>query len=561
MSVTERLNHDRLINWAVAITLFVLIAPHWLFTRDFADGAIVSFARLSGDTEGLFAWLRDSNWLIVIVFYKVVFALSDLSGAGYLILTKCALSVLVVVLYLECTIWARDVFKLPANQASLAALLCVASPSLYTLANSTATVNLLCICLVFMGHRLYWSEKTSVRLVGLILLVMSFQVYSNLVFALALELVRWWRFKHHQKNRFLWFLGLFAAALFVYFSIRILSPPKQLFTQYNQFLNPFNTQDFGRLARVVVMFMTWGIIPLAALLSVVIFRVFSRSRSPNPLQEKMQIQTGFGSLVALVFLAGAAAFPYIMVGKGAPLFTPTAYGDGLTEQVFRAAYPGPIAPTWANTSTRHGFLLSIPVGLMTWIAAAMMIQKLRLRWSPLALYSLLLPLALIWVLPAYANKLQNQWFEMSLIKGFQTLPPAKPGIVELRYQPISSWLIWTSSANVILREAWGTSFHLGLFHSLDVYRDDLYWQYHTYFLDKGVLQFRLLQNMAAMDNFPGADCLTKYQGKWPSPTLWQVTLAGWFPQTVPAASIQQVEFSCETGRQLTNPNPDKKVIY
>ena len=561
MSLTERLHGERSVNWAVAITLLVLIAPHWLFTRDFADGAIVSFARLIGNTDALFAWLRDSNWLIAIAFYKIIFALSDFSGAGYLILTKCALSVLIAVLYVECSLWAREVFKLPSDQASLAALLCVASPSLYTLANSTATVNLLCICLVFMGHRLYWDEKTFVRLVGLVLMVISFQVNSNLVFAVALELVRWWRCKQLRGNRLFWFLGLLTAVLCAYLFIRIFSPPRQLFTQYNQLLNPLNLDDLKRLIRVVVMFMTWGVIPMAALVLVAMTSFFSRSRLPYSLHKNINVKTGFASLAALLFLAGAAVFPYVMVGKGAPLFTPTAYGSGLTEQVFRVAYSGPVAPTWANTSTRHGFILSIPVGLMTWIAAAMLIQKLKLRWSPLGLYALLFPLALIWVLPAYANKLQNQWVEMSLIKGFQTLPPAKPGIVELRYQPISSWIIWTSSANVILREAWNSSAHLGFFHSLNVYRDDLYWQYHTYILDKGILQSRLLQNMAALDGFPGADCLTKYQGNWPSPTTWQMTFAGWLPDSVPAASIRQIDESCETGRELPNPIAGKKVIY
>lgn len=561
MFIVERLHADRSLNWVAALTLLVLIAPHWLLTRDFADGAVVSFARQLGNTDGLFTWLRDSNWLLVIAFYKVVFALSDLSGVGYLVLTKCALSMLLVVLYLECALWARDVFKLPRDQALLAALLCVASPSLYTLANSTATVNLLCICLVFVGHRLYWSDKISVRLVGLILLVMSFQVNSNLVFALALEMVRLWRFKPQRKQRWSWFLGLILASSFVYFSIRILYPPQQLFVQYNQLLNPLNQQDFVRIVRVIMMFLTWGIVPLAALLAVVIASLFLRHRSLVASAEKAHSQDSVKALLALVFLAGAAAFPYVMVGKGPPLFTPTAYGSGLTEQVFRAAYSGPIAPTWANTSMRHGFLFSIPIGLMTWIAAAAMMQKLKLRWRPTGLYAMLLPLALVWVLPAYTNKLQNQWAEISLVKGFQVLPPAKPGIVELRYQPVSSWLIWTNSANLILREAWGSSGYLGLFHSLDVYRDDLYWQYHTYVLSKGVLQTPLLQNSAGMDGFPGADCLTKYQGEWPSPTFLRMALAGWRPETVPAASIQQIEASCEIGRLLPNPTPGKRVIY
>ena len=561
MLIAEPLHTNRVVNWIVALTLFLLIAPNWLLTRDFADGAVVSFARHIGKSDGLFAWLRDSNWLLAIAFYKAVFALSDSSGVNYLYLSKFALSLLLVALYVECALWARDVFKLPANQASLAAMLCVASPSLYTLANSTAAVNLLCIWLVFFGHRLYWSDKISVRLVGLVLLVVSFQVNSNLVFALALEAVRVWRFKPERKLWWVWFLGLLVAAVFIYFFIRILSPPKEFFVQYNQFLNPFNMQDFSRLVRVVVMFLTWGVIPFAAIVAIAIAGFFSHRRLLDSPVEKTQIQTQRAFLLALVFLAGAAAFPYVMVGKGPPLFTPTAYGNGLTEQVFRAAYSGPIAPTWANTSTRHGFLLSIPIGLMTWIAAAAMIQKLRLPWSPLRLFALLLPLALFWVLPAYGNKLQNQWAEISLVKGFQTLPPAEPGIVELRYQPVSSWLIWTSSANVILREAWGTSNHLGFFHSLDVVRDDLFWQYHTYVLNKGVLKSRLQQNSAAMDGFPGADCYTKYQGVWPAATLLQLMQAGWFPETVPAASIQQVESSCQVGRVLPNPNPGKKVIY
>jgi hypothetical protein len=561
MLVAERLHSNRAVNWVVALTLFLLIAPNWLLTRDFADGAVVNFARLIGNADGLFAWLKDSNWFLVIAFYKVVFAFSDFTGVGYLFFSKCVLSVLLVALYLECAFWARDVFKLPADQALLAALLCIASPSLYTLANSTAVVNLLCIWLVFFGHRLYWSDKIPVRLAGLLLLVMSFQVNSNLVFALALEMVRLWRFKFQRKLWLLWFSGLLVAAVFVFLSIRIFSPPTQLFIQYNQFLNPFDSQDFLRVIRVVVMFLTWGVIPLAAICAVVIASFFSANRLLTSQLGKSQIQAQLGLILALVFLAGAAAFPYVAVGKGPPLFTPTAYGSGLTEQVFRAAYPGPIAPTWANTSTRHGFLFSIPIALMTWIAAVFMTQKLKMRWNSLRLFLLLLPLSMVWVLPAYGNKLQNQWAEISLLKGFQAMPPAKPGIVELRYQPVSSWLIWTTSANVILREAWGTSNHFGFFHSLDAYRDDLYWQYHTYFLDKGVLQSRLLQNSAAVDGFPGADCHTKYQGIWPAATLPQMALAGWYPDLVPAASIQLLESGCQVGRVLPNPTPAKKVIY
>lgn len=552
---------NRSVRWAVALTLFVLIAPHWLLTRDFADGTVIRFARDIGSVQGLFLWLSDSNWLLAIGLFKIIFALSDISGLDYLIFVKCVLSLLLIALYLECSAWARSVFHLPLNQASLAALLCVASPGLYTLANSTAIVNLLCIYLVFLGHRLYWSDTTRLRFVGLVLLVMSFQVNSNLVFALALEVVRWWRFEAQRKQRMGWFFVLLLATVSVYFSIRILSPPRQLFVEYNQLINPFSAEGLPRIIRVIAMFLTWGAIPLIALSAIAAASFFSRNRPRNPSTENVAVQHWVGSLLALGFLAAAAAFPYVMVGKGPPLFTPTAYGDGLTEQVFRAAYAGPIAPTWANTSTRHGYLFSIPVALLTWIAATALVQKLKMKWSALRLYALLMPLALVWVLPAYGNKLHNQWTEMSLVKGFRALPAARHGIVELRYRPVSSWLVWTGSANIILRDAWGTSGYLGFFHSLDVYRDDLYWQYHTYFLSKGVLQSRLLQNATVMDEFPGADCHTQYLGDLQTPSAVQMVFAGWFSDLVVAASIQQVAASCVAGRVLPNPKPDKKVIY
>jgi hypothetical protein len=236
------------------------------------------------------------------------------------------------------------------------------------------------------------------------------------------------------------------------------------------------------------------------------------------------------------------------------------YGSGLTEQVLRAAYAGPVAPTWANTSGRHGLLLSIPVGLLTWFLATWMAAKLDMRWSPRGLYSLLLPLALLWVVPAYGNKLQNQWAEMSLVKGFRHVPVPKPGIVELQYSPVSSWLIWTTSANMILREAWGQSGHLGFFFSVDAYRKDLLWQYHSQILNNGVLKSRLLQNAIALDEFPGADCYSKYLGLWPEPNLLQLMSAGWLPSIVPAAVINTVESTCVAARVLPNPNPSKQFI-
>jgi hypothetical protein len=561
MSTSGRSQTQLSVIFTVVLTLLIVIAPQWLLTRDLTDGAVISFARTIGNTDGLFLWFSNSNWFLAIAFYKVIFALADFTNFDYLIFVKCAISLLLVGIYRECCLLAKDVFNLPAKHAPLAALLCIASPCLYILANSLATVNLLCLWLVMFGHRLYWSEKAFLRIIALVLLVLSFQVNSNLVFVLALDIVRIWRYKNTRKERLAWLLALFFVVILTYVSMRTIFPPKQNFAAYNQLLNPFNLEDLRRIIRSIAMFLTWGILPLSAMFAVFVASLCMRNRKKCLLPKEIETLQTTKLILALCFLAGAAAFPYIAVGKGPPLFTLTAYGNGLTEQVLRAAYAGPLAPTWANTAARHGFLLTIPMGLLTWVAGAELARKLSLRLTPIRLYALLLPLSLAWVLPAYGNKLQNQWAEMSLVKGFRALPSATAGIVDLKYQPISSWLIWSSSANLILREAWGRSGHMGFFYSTDAYRDDMYWQYQSHILDMDVLGSRVLQNILAMDSFPGADCYSKYQGVWPTPTALQLIFGGWFSEMVSAASIQQLESDCVAGRVLPNPYPDKKVIY
>lgn len=195
-------------------------------------------------------------------------------------------------------------------------------------------------------------------------------------------------------------------------------------------------------------------------------------------------------LRACAFLCAAAVFPYVAVGKGPPLFTYVGIGDGLTEQVLRGAYGTGLALAWASTSARHALLFGPSLVLLTWLLAKAVFRMMQghvPRLGTSGLFVLMLPLLLVWVLPAYVNKLAMQQAEVSLIKGFKRLPPAPAGVVSLRYSPVTDWLIWNNSAGMVLREAWGRSDYYAVLHSLDVYRDDLQWQYHAYIRATGEL--------------------------------------------------------------------------
>jgi hypothetical protein len=545
--------------WLKALVLGLVIGPHWLLTRDLFDGAAVAFADISGHADGLYFWTRLANWPVAEAYHKLSLALAGLSGIHYLAFSKLAITGLLLGLHREFHRLAVELLQAAEPEAGWLALLCIISPALYTLASSQIVPLLLCVWLVFLGHRCFRSSRIGMRWVGLALMTVSFQLASNLVFAMALEVLHLVRQRNAWLHRLRWSLLLVAAAVAVYAGMRLVSPPRQVFAEYNQLLRPWRGDELFRIVRALAMFMTWGVLPLAACV-IAWASVGFRTVAPRSAWSAATRDHGF-QLAASAFLCMASLFPYVMVGKGPPLFTLVGIGSGLTEQVLRAAYSGPLAPTWANSSGRHAFLYAPSVALLgwflfRWIRAVFAAQRTTPAW----LLSGLLVVPMAFVLPAYFNKLETQVAELSLVKGLKSVPPAPGGIVEVHYAPISSWLVWTQSAGVILREAWGRSDYWPIFYSIGAYRDDMQWQYHVYVRDTGGLNSATLQHFFAMEDFPGERCVSRYRAVLPAHGVAAVLLSGIWPRSVQAATIVPVASECVSGRVLPNPTPDKKLI-
>lgn len=539
--------------------LTLLIAPHWLLWRDLFDGAAITFADITGQRDGLQEALRNANWPLALAFHEMCLAMGAVTGAPYLLFVKLALSALLVGLYVELRWLAKQLLGLAPLHARQAALLASASPVLYTLASSQIVPILLCVWLVFAGHRLYREDRVAPRAIGLAVLALSFQLNSNLVFALALELVVLIRLGSARSWRLATSATLLVTAVAVYASMRWLHPPSQIFTEYNQLLKPWDPIDQRRIIKASLMFLTWGVIPMGAILIAVLCRA-AQGGLRRPLWR--DAVSSHGPLVLVTaFLCAAAAFPYVMVGKGPPLFTLVSIGDGLTEQVLRAAHGGPLAPTWANSSGRHALLFGTAMGLLAWGMGRLVWDALGdTRSAPRGVFTLTLLMLLAWVLPAYYNKLQTQFVEQSLVQGLRRLPTAPPGLVELAYRPVTDWLIWSQSAGVILHQAWGKAPYWPTFYAVDAYQRDMLWQYHVYLGQTGGLTRPAVQHYLGVRGLPNVDCISRYRAVLPGFDLTQVLLSGLFPGRVAAATIESMGSDCKLGRTLPNPMPDKKLI-
>ena len=156
-----------------AAMLLLTIGPLWLVTRDLFDGASIAYADLIGNTDGIYQWAANVNWQLAIYFYKAVFAVSAALQVPYWVIVKTILTLCMLSLVYEFKRLATDVFNLDDAQAWLLALLCLASPSLYMLVSSSITPIFFCVWLAFVGHRLFWSVRVPIRLLGLAMMVVS----------------------------------------------------------------------------------------------------------------------------------------------------------------------------------------------------------------------------------------------------------------------------------------------------------------------------------------------------------------------------------------------------
>jgi len=494
---------------------------------------------------------------LAAAFFKICFFLASILQIHYLLIVKIIFALTLLGIYRELQYLLLELFRANKQECQFVALLCISIPSLYVFMASQVVIHLVCFWFLFIGHRFFRHQGFFNLSVGLFFLLLSFQVASCMIFVLALEAVYGYETRNWKRLYFGAVLLLMSIAYL--FTLKIVSPPQQLHANYNQFLNIFSLVGILRLFKSIAMYMTWWILPVSAFMgSLLICYIAKYPRIKS--NHIHALGNNFHHLMIAAFLCLAAVFPYLAVGKAAALFTVTRFGEGITEKTLRAVYTGLFAPTWSNTSGRQAVLYAMPLALVTWYMAkgvflhhGYILKKYSYRYLFLSLFIM----QMIWVGPGYMNKLDTQFSEISLRKALATLPAAPPGVVDLRYQPASDWLFWSSASNLLLREAWGRSDYYSMFHQTDDVRNDLMWQYHAFFLAQDGLNSAKIQHSMAMDGFPGVACWSRYEAVLP-PAGWLALLAGgWFPGWVPAAHVRQLDADCQADRRMPNPTPWK----
>ncbi len=553
--------------WTECLLLLVVIVPLWLLTRDLFAGSAAAFAEQTGLRDGLREQLRAGNAFHAIVFYEMVMSLGDWTGWGYLFWARVVASLLVIGVFAEQAHVAQRLFGFDREAARWLSLAATLTPFWYTLASSDITAIALWWWLMLLGWRIASdpSRHSLVRVIGLPVLALSFTWPSLMVFALAMQGCLWWRDEALRRRHLAMGMVMLAVAVTMYSLVRWVVPPSGYFSgTYNVVLiTSSSPSDWLRMVRAAAMFGTWMVVPCLACALVMAWVALGPAGTVSHSSPVAVERIPAGTFARATLLLGAASLAYVAVGKGAPLFTPTAYGQGITEQLLRATHYGAFSPTWANTSQRHAVLLGLPLAAFSWALSAWLLRVFG-RGSALrsirVLFGSVAIAFLVWLVPSYHNKLAHQAAELSLVGGLRQVSPPPPGFVSLRYGPVADWFIGPGDSNLILRTAWGSSVHYSLFHAIDAAEREQQWIFHAYVKAQGGV---LGGPVAHFNGFQGPlneACMSTFEASLPVLGFAQIWTAGLWPDAVPPAQVRLHSSDCREGRTLPNPMPGKRII-
>ena len=561
---------DRRETWWHLLVIACFLAPLWLIRREMYDGIPIPFAIETGDFSGFREWMFGQRWFLTYWFYLGIGEICRSAGIDLVLLMRVILTACFMVQYFQYRWIFTHVFGLGGAAAALA-LVATLFPSLQIYASSLGPAMTVYLMAGLVGYRMVASDRgAAVTAAGAVLVVLSYQLNSMVTLLVGLQICA--MILGARRRRDLAVLGTLLAAAVVFLVFRkLLTPPDGIYTSYNAIQWPTSADAIKRMLRVLLMFGTWAVIPLCAFLAALALQLATGGRPQW--QEGLRsawlwLVSARGSrlVAAWCVLLACATGPYLLAGKGPPLLTVTAWGNGITEQAIRQAYTSWIAPTFSVTSGRHALPLMICVALACWamVAWAQRIAPSPERRRGLALWAGLaacvLPLTgLAW--GAVWNRLSQQHAEIALVQGLKTLPAPPAGLVDVAYRPAADWLVHLPAGNMIAAQAWGGWRYFGLFHGFPSYRDELLWIYHSGFVELGGATSGALQKIQPIASVPANPCMSSYTAELPASKLLQVLAAGWAPENVVPARVTFTKAVCAAQDIPPNPYPGRAVTY
>ncbi|WP_431096390.1 hypothetical protein [Polaromonas aquatica] len=450
----ESTRPGRVASFCAVLALLLGLAPIWLSSVEMWDGVIGRHALAENDWTTIKRWVLDSNWYLTYGLFLLADALQPLLPPW--VFFKLWITLMVIGIAREVRRLGRDVFGIsPAVVAWLPALV-LSFPVWYVFFSFTPMVgHITSVLLALSGYRFFHRRERWQATLGLILILLSFQLASNCAFLIALEFGRWLL----MADRARWNYGRSAILLFLavaaFVATRVIWRPVGTYVDYNRFLNPLALSTLLSYIKYSALFATWGLL-LLPLLPGLVTGWHHRQTGGDSI--RTALQGAWRPMSVLAMLALAAAAPYVLVGLGYPLFVIHMPSPSSISAVLAGgSSQAPLSFWYGDWGARHLFLPMIAIVLFAGCCVALIQRTGAPTMAVRNAFMLMILVNLAIGTSGHWKKLERIAQEQGIVKALAAYPAPPAGKVDLIVDAQVGYLGRIYEANDLLLRAYGAT--------------------------------------------------------------------------------------------------------
>jgi hypothetical protein len=314
-----------------------------LHPRDMWDGTIVSYASMTKDFQGIQRLTSDTNLHTVYYLFRAEFFLAELFHIRFILVDRFVVGIALLIICICLKKFIEERCLLEQKWSSLSLVIFLTFPIWHILTSSTPTFYMVFTSMGMVGVFLFYKQTPSAIFLGAILMVMSFEMNSLIMFVPVLVAIfeiteiRSKKFARRLARPF----SICLIAIVYWFVTHEISRPMGQYVGYNKLINPFSIAGWKVIGAGISTYSSFFVLPMIAILILVSILILIRTTSEVKHLISIDIRHSFVLMVPL-FLA--SVIPYVLVSKS------TGIDDF----------------DWLG---RHAILLSIPFSIgMTFLA-------------------------------------------------------------------------------------------------------------------------------------------------------------------------------------------------
>ena len=314
MNIFKKLNDNYFI-----YVIFLFIYLPLVFLPQLFDGVSFTYIYRGGDFEPIRLMYSEGSRHFHLFVYFVIFKLVELSSISAEFFFDFFALLFLVLLCIEIKLYAKLLFYLEKKWCNIAALFVALFPVWHTLVAINITQYLISIYFLFFGYRYFISKNVIKIFIGIIAIIFSFNLESNLSFIIGLGFIHYLLSKFNTNISFpkIKLVLVIVISLSYYFIKDIYFPPYGFWADYNQVsfesvrANLFNLEILNKIYNFSTYLLYYIWIPLIFLIHLIFI-------NKNDFFNKKINLKYFYNYYLLIFLSSFAIFPYLLANSNVP---------------------------------------------------------------------------------------------------------------------------------------------------------------------------------------------------------------------------------------------------